>query len=190
MNQCIRITIVQGEQGNGAWYAFRSIVYHTEEIECQSVEKILQSPYPMMIMSEYAGFQAMAVTDRSGTDGGNFHRGNSVPIGSRTSSVLSSKYLKSVSFEERIFVLRGCIFTVDQVLVAILIEHAFHCFQYLYVTTLEHDLPNEFNVSRRKLVGRNLTSGFERSVFMVLFSGVPLVAPKKLFCFRESFSFC
>jgi hypothetical protein len=49
----------------------------------------------MINISGYVGFHVNAVTDRLVSAGGNFHRGNNVPIGSRTSSVLSSKYLKS-----------------------------------------------------------------------------------------------
>ncbi len=50
----------------------------------------------MINISGYVGFHVNAVTDRLSSDDGNFHNGNNVPIGSRTSSVLSSKYLKSI----------------------------------------------------------------------------------------------
>ncbi len=55
----------------------------------------------MINISEYVGFHVNAVTDRLASDGGNFHKGNNVPIGSRTSSVLSSKYLKSIPKQKK-----------------------------------------------------------------------------------------
>lgn len=86
------------------------------------------------------------MTDRSGYAEENFHSGSKVPIGSRISSVRSSKYLnskvttkQSLHLSRRLIIVRR---TVDQFMVSILIQHELDGCQHANLSTCGDSLSN------------------------------------------------